>query len=172
MNSYDSTTLRTLVEEARFVLDKQLATADSQDTKAGIVIGAASLVSALMSGTQGALWILAIGSKTCNFFPSTLLVIAIGLYVLAIYCAFRAILVREFAIGSVDLTTEELGGHYVGLSLQDLHFRLLKQYADAYRKNQSTLAIKARHLRRSIILLAAEVIYLVTLIPLTQALAR
>jgi len=171
MNSYDPTTLRTLLEEARLILGKQLATADSHDTKAGIVIGAASLASAWLSGTQGALWALAIALEICSVFPLTLLVIAIALYVLAVYCAFRAILMREFAIGSLELSTGELKGHYVGLSLQDLHFRLLKQYADAYAENQSALTIKAKYLRHSIILLAVEVIYLVTLTLLTQAFA-
>jgi len=133
---------------------------DSLDTKASIVLGAASLLSGMIGATQVSPvpGMLQIGG--CVAIVAMIgLAIAIVLFIATMITALVALKVRSYEF-PVMMDAEEIS-YYTSLGPEEARRQILSNYVSSASSNAQKLARKAKFVRIALVLLGIEVTYLI-----------
>jgi len=155
-------TLRILRAELKDGLDKQFQTIDALDRKAGVVLGSASLVVALMTFASGAVFQKALEPSCASNLLRLGFVVAGLIYALIICCVVLALKVRTYYLPT-KLDRDEIEG-YLDLDRAGVRRQLLANYIQRFGTNLTAIAGKARWVQISLVLLAADGILLTILV--------
>ena len=156
-------TIEVLLAELKEGLDKQFGAIDGLDRKAGIILGSASLVIALMTVAHGAFFQKALEPNCASTWMQVGLVIGGLVYVGIIYCVVRAFRVTTYYL-PVRLDREEIHNGYLGLTRAEVREQLLANYIEYSGVNLMIIDKKAKWVQISLYLLGADIVYLTMLL--------
>lgn len=155
----DAGTLSRLCSEARVEIERQLQNADSIDLKAMTILGAGSLVSALI----GAIELTILDPTRLPGLPWCARIVAVSLAI-ALFIAWFALtvlVIRTYTFKTtLEMSEEQIVHNYLPLTSDLLDRQLLYNYIRAIRSNDETLWQKGQLSDKATYLLAANVIYL------------
>jgi len=155
----DPRTLSTLCSEAQGEIQRQLQNADSLDSKATALLGAGSLVSALIGAVQ--LTILDPSRLTGLPCFARIIVVAIAIALFIAWFVPTVLVIRTYAFKTtLEMSEEQIVQNYLPLTSDWLDRQLLYNYLRAIGSNDEILWRKGRLSNIATYLLAANVIYL------------
>jgi hypothetical protein len=156
-----------MLRELERGMDKQFATIDGLDSKAGQLFGVASLATALMTAFLGAIpdamtaTITENGSAPLPWWCSVGgFAVAIALYVATVFCLVRAYRVESYHL-PVKVDREHITVTYLPLTETQVREQLLANYIEQMRTNWAIAETKAWWVKLSLYLLGADIVYLV-----------
>jgi len=155
----DPGTLSVLCSEARVEIERQLQNADSIDSKATALLGAGSLVSALIGAVQFSIFDPGHlpGLPLCVRF----LTILVAILLFALWFVPTILSIRTYAFKTtLQMNEDHISQDYLPLSPDLLDRQLLYNYIQAIRSNDEILWRKGRLSNLATYLLAANVFYL------------
>ena len=152
-------TVELLLAQLKDTLDKQFHAIDGLDQKAGIVLGSASLVVALIALLAGAFLQNPVGSNTAPPYMRWAFVIGAALYIGVIVCVVRAFGVTTYYL-PLRLDADGIRKRYLGRSSAEVREQLVADYIEHCSTNATLIAQKARWVQASLCVLAADTVYL------------
>lgn len=153
-------TVEVLLSELERAMDKQFEAIDALDSKAGIIFGAASLVSALMTVAQGAFFQKMREATTIpSWFSLVGFGLAIVLYVAIVCCLIRAFRIMTYYL-PMKIDREHIQAIYLPLTKAEVKEQLVANYIEHSQTNWAILEDKARWVQKGLYLLGIDIIFL------------
>ena len=156
-------TVEVMLTELKRALDKEFQAIEALDRKAGIILGSASLVVALMTVSYGPFLQRALEPSIASVCLHAGLVAGAVVYIRLIYCTVRAFGVTTYYL-PVKLDVDEIENGYLRLNKAEVQEQLLAQYIEYSAVNSMIIDKKAPWLQKSLWLLAADTAYLTVLV--------
>jgi len=156
-------TVEVLLTELKGALDKEFQAIEALDRKAGIMLGSASLVVALMTVAYGAFLQRTLEPSIASVCLQAGLVAGAAVYVRLIYCTARAFGVTTYYL-PLKLDVDEIQNWYLRLNKAEVREQLLAQYIEYSARNSMIIDKKAPWLQKTLWLLAADTAYLTVLV--------
>jgi hypothetical protein len=152
-------TVEVLLAQLQDTLDKQFHAIDGLDQKAGISLGSASLVVALIGLLASALLQKTPESNGGCAYMQWAFVIGAALYIGVILCVVRAFSVETYYL-PVQLDADVIRKGYLGHSSAEVREQLVADYIEHCSTNAAVIAEKAKWIQSSLYLLAVDTAYL------------
>ena len=156
-------TVEVLLTELKGALDKEFQAIEALDRKAGIILGSASLVVALMTAAYGAFLQRAVEPNIVSACLQAGLAIGALVYIRVMYCTVRAFRVTTYYL-PLKLDAEHIQKSYLGLNKAELGEQLLAQYIEHSGGNLMIIDKKGAWVQQSLYLLAGDTAYLTLLV--------